>query len=117
VRSISKGSSNEMKADPRVFRLAQAKLDLAEIATCLGREDPDLGLRFFQAAEETFRQLAETSGLGSPVESSNSRVATLRVWPVRGFENWLIFYRPIRDGISVARVLHGARDIERILGS
>lgn len=25
--------------------------------------------------------------------------------------NYLIFYRPIEDGIAVVRVLHGARDI------
>ena len=27
--------------------------------------------------------------------------------------SYLIFYRPIDDGIEVVRVLHGARDIER----
>jgi toxin ParE1/3/4 len=25
--------------------------------------------------------------------------------------NYLIFYRPISDGIEIVRVLHGARDI------
>ena len=33
------------------------------------------------------------------------------------FENYLIIYRPLddRDGIELVRVLHGARDIERLL--
>ena len=38
----------------------------------------------------------------------------LRRWRVRGFENFLIFYRPIDDGIEVLRVLHGQRDRETI---
>ncbi len=37
------------------------------------------------------------------------------MWPIRGFENYLVFYRPIEEGIEVTRVLHGARDIRGIL--
>jgi toxin ParE1/3/4 len=40
----------------------------------------------------------------------------LRRWPVREFENVLIFYLPRDDGISVVRVLHGARDWWSLLG-
>ncbi len=38
----------------------------------------------------------------------------IRRWRVNDFENFLIFYRPIDDGIEVIRVLHGARDIESL---
>jgi toxin ParE1/3/4 len=38
---------------------------------------------------------------------------SVRVWHVRGFRNYLIFYRPIDNGVEVVRVLHGARDIEK----
>jgi toxin ParE1/3/4 len=36
------------------------------------------------------------------------------MWRVRGFERYLIFYRPTDDGIDVVRVLHGSRDIESL---
>jgi toxin ParE1/3/4 len=36
----------------------------------------------------------------------------LRCFPVLPF---LVFYRPIRDGIEVARILHGRRNITRDL--
>jgi toxin ParE1/3/4 len=39
----------------------------------------------------------------------------LRRWPVQGFENWLIFYFPRRDGVEIVHIMHGARDIERLL--
>ncbi|MBI4604738.1 MAG: type II toxin-antitoxin system RelE/ParE family toxin [Planctomycetes bacterium] len=35
---------------------------------------------------------------------------------MRGFEQHLVFYRPVEDGIEVVRVLHGARDLRAILG-
>ncbi len=38
----------------------------------------------------------------------------MRRWRIRGFENFSIFYFPIEDGIEVVRVLHGAREIERL---
>ena len=50
--------------------------------------------------------------MGSPREFQNSHLIGIRQWRVSGFENYLIFYRPIEDGIEVLRVLHGARDIE-----
>jgi plasmid stabilization system protein ParE len=32
-----------------------------------------------------------------------------------GFRDYLIFYRELPDRVEIVRVLHGARDIERIL--
>ncbi len=53
-------------------------------------------------------------GIGERRESRNPRLHGLRIWRVEGFENHLIFYRPADDGIEIVRVLHGARDIDRI---
>ena len=36
-------------------------------------------------------------------------------WRLRGFEKHLIFYRPIKDGIEVIRVLHASRDLAAVL--
>ncbi len=33
---------------------------------------------------------------------------------LKGFERYLIFYRPLADGAEILRVIHGARDIERL---
>ncbi len=37
-----------------------------------------------------------------------------RVW-VTGFEKILILYRSIEDGIEVLRVVHGSRNVKRLL--
>jgi len=36
------------------------------------------------------------------------------VWPIKGFKNYLIFYRPIEQGVEIVRVLHGARDMPSV---
>lgn len=40
----------------------------------------------------------------------------IRSWVVKGFENYIVFYREIPGAIEVLRVLHGARDVLRALG-
>lgn len=52
--------------------------------------------------------------LGERQGFDRQEIADLRVWQVRGFENYLIFYRPIEGGIEVVRILHSARDIAAI---
>jgi plasmid stabilization system protein ParE len=41
--------------------------------------------------------------------------AGVRMWRVRGFENFLIFYTPRKDGVAVERVIHAAQDYQRVL--
>jgi toxin ParE1/3/4 len=45
------------------------------------------------------------------------RLADLRFFPVTRFPNHLVFYRPLEDGLELVRVLHGAREIARLLES
>jgi toxin ParE1/3/4 len=37
------------------------------------------------------------------------------MWHVRGFESYLIFYMPRKDGIAVERVIHASQDYQRVL--
>lgn len=45
----------------------------------------------------------------------NPTLEGLRFRPVKDFEDILIFYLIRRDSVVVARVLHGKRNIKRIL--
>lgn len=72
--------------------------------------DRDLAVRFAHAATATFRKLALTPGLGSPIRSNNPALSAIRKWRVAGFANFLIFYRPDKDGIAIIRVLHTSQD-------
>lgn len=53
--------------------------------------------------------------MGAPKQLRNRRLAGLRSWPVSAFEKIRIYYL-VEDGIlRIVRVLHGNRDIARIL--
>ena len=96
---------------PRIVVTRNADRDLDELFLYIGRTSPEAAVRFFDAAQATFAQLAAAPHLGGPPAFRASRLEGIRVWRVRGFERHLVFYRPIANGIEVVRVLHGARDI------
>jgi len=77
----------------------------------------ETALRFYDAAAATFEKLARMPGMGERRESPNPHLAGLPVWRIEGFPNHHIFYRTIDGGIEVVRVVHGARDIDRVLES
>lgn len=101
---------------PIVEKHEQAKRDLSELAEFIRKDNPRAAFHFLDAAEESFRTLAEMPMIGSVVEFDAPSLAGLRCWPVRGFRNHLIFYQPTSNGINVVGVLHGSRDIEAIFG-
>lgn len=61
---------------------------------------------FIDRLDAKFRLLAQQPELG---RMRNELMADLRSFP---FERYVIFYLAASNGIEVARVLHGARDIE-----
>jgi toxin ParE1/3/4 len=82
----------------------------------IAQDNPDAATRVIEAAYETFKTLAANPGLGRPREFRNPRVRDVRSWRITGFENYLIFYRGVADGIQVHHVYHGAQDIEALFG-
>jgi toxin ParE1/3/4 len=70
--------------------------------------------RFRKAATETFRELAEFPQMGAPRKVRKPEFQGVRMWRVRGFESYLIFYMPRGDGIAVERVIHASRDYRRV---
>ena len=68
--------------------------------------------RFLEAAYVTFQELARMPGMGRIRSFPHARLDKLRSFRIKGFENYLIFYRPIQDGVEVFHVVHGARELE-----
>ncbi|HVP13352.1 MAG TPA: type II toxin-antitoxin system RelE/ParE family toxin [Phycisphaerae bacterium] len=99
----------------RIVRRAAARQDLIESYAFIGMDNLDAAERFLAAAHNTVKRLLEAPEIGRLRLFSDSRLRGIRSWPVRGFESWLIFYRPLPDGIEILRVLHGARDVEATL--
>ena len=101
----------------QVVKRIQAERDLEECFVFIGTRDLDAGFDFLAAAEQTFDFLAGMPFIGSGRRFRAARFRRhrdLRQWPVKGYEDYLIFYRPTAGGIEVWRVLHARRDIEGI---
>ena len=71
--------------------------------------------RFLAAVEKTLGLIASSPGIGTPHATNNPHLAGLRTFPVTKFKRFILFYQAFDDRIELVRVLHGARDIRRIL--
>jgi toxin ParE1/3/4 len=99
---------------PTVVIRPRADADLDEQVEYIAQQSPRAARRFYDAAEAAFELLPRMPEMGGCCEFSNPAAATCRMWPIRGFEKHVIFYRPTEMGFEVVRVLHAARDIETI---
>jgi len=101
----------------RVIKRAAAKRDLTDHFVFLAENaSVDVARRFLQSANNAFEELAQMPEIGVSRAFRNPRFANVRMWLIRGFERYLVFYRPLEDGVEVLRVIHGARDIELLFG-
>jgi toxin ParE1/3/4 len=98
-----------------VTQRPRARLDLLEQFVYFGEQaDAELAERYFAAVDATCLQLAGHPQSGVLYDSGIARLDGLRRVPVKGFENYLLFYLPHENGIDVIRVLHAARDIDNL---
>jgi toxin ParE1/3/4 len=88
-----------------VARTSQAERDLIEIGLYIAADDPAAADRWLELVDQKCQLLATMPQLG---RDRTDLVSNLRSLPVG---NYIIFYKPVKEGIVVIRVLHGARDI------
>ncbi|MGO8836791.1 MAG: type II toxin-antitoxin system RelE/ParE family toxin [Limisphaerales bacterium] len=82
-----------------------ARSDLDEIWYYIAQANMDAADRFLGAIVSHFPKLAAMPQIGRARKELSPR---LRSFPVG---RYIIFYRPMENGVEIARVLHGARDI------
>jgi toxin ParE1/3/4 len=99
-----------------VFVRARARRDILSNAAYIEEHGgEETAQRFLDATQSTFEALAKMPKLGVLCAFRSPALRHLRRWPVKGFENWLIFYLPKRRGVEIIHLIHGARDIESLL--
>ncbi|MBK9154480.1 MAG: type II toxin-antitoxin system RelE/ParE family toxin [Chloracidobacterium sp.] len=88
--------------------------ELIELAAYLANDNEDVAQRFLNACDDSFQLLAKNPLIGSVREFNNPELSRVRMWRVKGFEKYLIFYVPIDDGIKILHLFHSARDYESV---
>lgn len=88
----------------------RAQRDLADVIAIIAEDNPAAAEHFLDLVLERYAALAKNPEMG---RERPELAHTIRSFPLG--EHYLIFYRPIADGILVLRFLHSARDIEKLL--
>jgi toxin ParE1/3/4 len=76
---------------------------------------PEVAIRFRTAVRQTIQSLQQHPLVGPRYRSNNPQLDNLRTWAVTGFEAIRIYYRVDQDTLRIVRILHGKRDVQRIL--
>ncbi len=98
----------------RVRVSPEADRDIDGHFAYIARGRPEDAIRFLDAVATTFGRLVSMPGMGSTRKYRNPRLAGLRMIPVPGFDNFLVFYLVTTKTVDIVRVLHAARDIGKI---
>jgi toxin ParE1/3/4 len=101
----------------RVLKWDAAKGDLtAQWVWYAENAGVEVADRFLEAAEKTLTLLSTQPETGAQFFVSKVELQGMRRFPVSdGFEKILLFYFPLEDGVDLVRVVHGSRDLERLL--
>lgn len=84
--------------------------ELVSLAEYIAEENQEAAFRFLDAADASFNFLLKHRFAGAIKNFSHPALSDIRMWPIRGFENYLVFYRPQENGIRILHVFHRARD-------
>jgi toxin ParE1/3/4 len=101
---------------PSLLVHQRAQADVEDHAVLIARDNMQAAIRYMDAAERAFLKLSENPGMGPEWEPRLRDYPGLRFWPITGYRNYLVLYFPREQGVEIVRVIHGARDVTRVMG-
>ncbi|HEY2707035.1 MAG TPA: type II toxin-antitoxin system RelE/ParE family toxin [Caulobacteraceae bacterium] len=93
----------------RVRRTRQAEADLEEIWMHIASDNPDAADRVLERLVTAEDRLGDFPELG---QARPDLAENMRYWPMPPY---LIFYQVGDDHVLIVRVVHGARDLPRLI--
>lgn len=99
--------------EPKLLLSPRAEADLVEIGAYIAEDNPERAASFIDELREFMTTVANNPYIGRPREDLRRGVRSV---PFVGY-SYMIFYRVLAGtkGVKIERVLHGARDISRLL--
>jgi toxin ParE1/3/4 len=91
-----------------------AYADLTDYYEFIAQTNSSAALRFFDAARQTFAQIARFPEIGV-VYLGAAPSQNLRKWHIKGFQKYLIFYQVQDASIVIIRIIYAARNVDQIL--
>lgn len=91
----------------RVVHTRRSRSELVEILLYIRRDNHSAAKALLRRINQTLELLGDFPKLGTSRPEFGRSIRSLPVG------NYLLFYRPVKDGIQLVRVLHGSRDLRR----
>lgn len=79
-----------------------------------GQSGPRLALRWERAVTSTVRNIVRQPASGSRCAFQSPELRDLRRAAISNFPKHLVFYRSEGEEVFILRIVHGARDLERL---
>jgi toxin ParE1/3/4 len=95
---------------PKIRIAETAGDDLEDIWEYVAQNDPEAARKLIKEITGKFKLLRDHPQIG---REENRLLSSLRRFPA---SSYIIFYKPFDNGVEILRILHAARDIEKILG-
>jgi toxin ParE1/3/4 len=117
ARKLSNGCVNARRNERSAgkFVLSRETLDdLDLIWGYIAKDNPEAADRVLETAYQTCKILADHPELGRLRKFAKRELAGIRSFVIGDFPNFVIFSEARPDGAEIVRVLHGARDIEKL---
>lgn len=93
----------------RISFTQDARQDMKEIYEYIAEDNIAAADKHMQRLQERWRALLNQPRLGRKREEIRTGYRSVTAG------DYVIFYRPLVDGIEVMRVIHGSRDIKKIV--
>lgn len=100
-----------------ILKSVQALRDIEEAFVYIAEDDLDTAVYFLVAVEETIENIAKNPFIGTVKQLQNQKLRDLRMWRVKKYESYLIFYTVEENVIKIIRFLNARRDFNLIFSS
>jgi toxin ParE1/3/4 len=91
--------------------------ELVNLSFYIAQDNEEVAQRFLDACDETFLFLTKNKNIGVTRIFQDRSLREVRMWRVKGFEKYLIFYQPLPDGIKILHIVHSARSYNLLFES
>ena len=100
----------------RILKRPQAERDIEEAFVFIAERDEDAGLDFLFAVEETLELVAANPLIGAERKFDAVELSSVRMWRIKSYEKYLIFYFVRENAIELIRLIHSSLDYNRVFG-
>jgi len=93
---------------PQIVRSPLSEQDYRDIWRYIASDNPDAADRLLELIDSKLMLYASFPKMGTQRDQFSKGLRSFHVG------NYVVFYRPIADGIELVRVLHGNRDLRAL---